>query len=199
MRIAELTVIAALLASTLTSTAADWKPICSANDLDGWTSKPELNHWSAKDGVITGANTPEKRGSVLWSEAEFGEFTLEVDVRFSGIIDSGIFVKGKRYQVNLGISSSLKKDMTCSIYAPADKRGKYPGLAEGVAELWKKDDWNAVRIQAKGKHIIVTVNGTQALDYETVALEESGPIGLQVHAGHHMKVEFRNPRVKQAG
>jgi len=196
MHIAKLTAIAALLASTLSATAADWQPICKPNSLEGWTSKPEQGHWSARDGVITGANTPKKKGSVLWSKAEFGDFILETDVRFSGTIDSGIFVKEGRYQVNLGISSSLKKDMTCSIYAPRDKRGKYPGLAEGIPELWKKDDWNAVRIQAKGKHIIVSVNGTQVLDYETVALMEKGPIGLQVHAGHHMKVEFRNPRVK---
>ena len=63
-----------------------------------------------------------------------------------------MFVKSTRYQVNLGISSSLKVDMSCSIYAPADKAGKYPGKAEGVDKLLKKGDWNRLQVEAKGKN-----------------------------------------------
>lgn len=175
--------------------AADWLPLGNDDNLDGWTDKAGLQHWSIADGVITGANGPEKRGSELWTEAEFGDFIFETEFRFSGTVDSGIFIKSNRYQVNLGISSSMKKDMTCSIYAPQDGRGKYPGQAEGIPELFKKDDWNTVRIEAMGKHILVTLNGTQVLDYETLALQEKGPIGLQVHGGLDMKIQFRNPRI----
>jgi hypothetical protein len=174
----------------------DWQPLCNGKDLSGWTSKPDLSHWSLQDGVIVGANGPDKKGSVLWTDAEFGDFVLQIDFRFSGTVDSGILVKGK-YQVNIGISSSLRRDMTCSIYAPWDGRGKYPGLAEGIPELLQPDDWNHLQVEAKGKRIIVSLNGQQVVDYETKDLPATGPIGLQVHAGHDMKIEFRHPRIRR--
>jgi hypothetical protein len=85
--------------------------------------------------------------------------------------------------------------MTCSIYAPKDGE-KYPGKAKGVVEVMKPDDWNRLRIEAKGKRIVVQLNGREVLVYDTKALEESGPLGLQVHPGHDMRIEFRNPRIK---
>ena len=172
-----------------------WKPLCNGTDLTGWTSEPKLDHWSVRDGVIIGKNGAEKQGSMLWTDAKFGDFVLETDFRFEGIVDSGVFIKGLDYHVNLGISSSLKTDMTCSIYAPKDGE-KYPGKAKGVAESMKPGDWNHLRIEARGKRITVHLNGREVLAYDTKALETTGPIGLQVHAGHDMKIEFRNPRIK---
>jgi hypothetical protein len=172
-----------------------WKPLCNGTDLTGWTSEPKLDHWSVRDGVIIGKNGAEKKGSMLWTEAKFGDFVVETEFRFEGIVDSGVFIKGLDYHVNLGISSSLKIDMTCSIYAPKDGE-KYPGKAKGVAEAMKPGDWNHLRIEARGKRITVHLNGREVLAYDTKALEPTGPIGLQVHAGHDMKIEFRNPRIK---
>lgn len=175
--------------------AEGWKPLCNGTDLTGWTSEPKLNHWSLRDGVIIGKNGPEKKGSILWTDATFGDFVVETDFRFEGIVDSGISIKGESYHVNLGISSSLKADMTCSIYAPKEGE-KYPGKAMGVAEAMKPGDWNHLRIETKGKRITVYLNGCEMLAYDTKALETTGPIGLQVHVGHDMKIEFRNLRIK---
>ncbi|MDP3849156.1 MAG: DUF1080 domain-containing protein [Luteolibacter sp.] len=172
-----------------------WKPLCNGTDLTGWTSEPKLDHWSVRDGVIIGKNGAEKKGSMLWTDAKFGDFVVETDFRFEGIVDSGVFIKGMDYHVNLGISSSLMTDMTCSIYAPKDGE-KYPGKARDVAVAMKPGDWNHLRIEAMGKRITVHLNGREVLVYETKALETTGSIGLQVHAGHDMKIEFRNPRVK---
>ena len=193
------TCIALLLSVGLVVSAGaaedEWQPLLSGNDLSGWSTKPEMDHWSLEDGVIVGANGSAKKGSVLWTDGEFGDFVFQTDFRFSGVVDSGILVKGK-YQVNIGISSSLRRDMTCSIYAPWDGRGKYPGQADKVDELLKKDDWNSVQVEAADKRIIVSLNGEQVVDYETKDLPANGPIGLQVHAGHDMKIEFRNPRIQ---
>jgi hypothetical protein len=193
-------IAAALWLLTLVSApAGEWKDLCNGKDLTGWKDDSDHNHWSVKDGVIIGKSDAKKKGSILWTEEEFENFIFETDFRWSGIIDSGVFVKSTRYQVNLGISSSLKVDMSCSIYAPKDGAGKYPGKAEGVDKLLKKDDWNKLRVEAKGSHIIVTLNGTQVLDYETKEMPESGAVGVQVHAGHDMKIEFRNPRIQKTG
>ncbi len=172
-----------------------WQALCNGTDLAGWRSVPQLDHWSVKDGIIIGKNGPQKKGSILWTEEKFSDFVLESDFRFAGTVDSGVFIKGETYQVNLGISSSLKSDMTGSIYAPKDGE-KYPGKARGVAEAMKRDDWNRLRIEAMGKRITVHLNGHEVLTYDTKALEASGPIGLQVHVGLDMKIEFRNLQIK---
>lgn len=172
-----------------------WQPLCNGTDLAGWRSAPQLDHWSVKDGIITGKNGAEKKGSVLWTEAKFSDFVLETDFRFEGTVDSGVFIKGETYQVNLGISSSLKSDMTGSIYAPTDGE-KYPGKARGVAGVMKRGEWNRLRVEAKGKRITVQLNGHEVLAYDTKALETTGPLGLQVHAGLDMKIEFRNLRIQ---
>lgn len=184
-----------LLISTDALAHDGWKPLFNGTDLTGWTSKPQLDHWSVRDGIIIGKNTADKKGSMLWTDSKFADFVVETDFRFAGIVDSGVFIKGESYHVNLGISSSLKSDMTCSIYAPKDGE-KYPGKAMGVAEVMKAGDWNHLRIEAKGKRITVHLNGRKVLTYDTKSLETTGPIGLQVHAGHDMKIEFRNPRIK---
>jgi hypothetical protein len=185
-----------LLLLTANALADDgWKPLCNGTDLTGWTSDPKLDHWSVRDGVIVGKNGADKKGSMLWTDAKFGDFVLETDFRFAGIVDSGVFIKGLDYHVNLGISSSLKSDMTCSIYAPKDGE-KYPGKAKGVAGVMKQGDWNHLRIEARGKRITVHLNDREVLIYDTKSLEATGPIGLQVHVGHDMKIEFRNPRIK---
>lgn len=176
-----------------------WIPLCNGRDLSGWESTPEHKHWSLQDGVIVGENDAEKKGSVLWTDREFDDFALKIDFRFAGVIDSGIFVKTTRYQVNLGNSSSLKRDMTCCIYAPKDGRGKYPAVAEDRKEILNRDDWNSVHIEAVGKRITIDLNGKRVVDYETVKMPEKGPIGLQIHRGHDMKIEFRNPQIRILG
>ena len=35
------------------------------------------------------------------------------------------------------------------------------------------------------------------VDYEGITINEKGPIGLQLHAGVHMAVQFRNLKIKE--
>jgi hypothetical protein len=58
--------------------------------------------------------------------------------------------------------------------------------------LLKEGEWNRVQIEVRGKKYIVTLNGKQVLDYTTDAEPEKGPIGMQVHGGLEMQIDFRN-------
>jgi hypothetical protein len=131
---------------------------------------------------------------------------IECEVRFNGEIDSGIMVRkdatGKKdIQMQIGVSRSLKKDMTGAFYCtiPGSKPVKagYPeaGWAPKVASLWKSGEWNKVRFQAKGDTYTVWINGEQVSHYVDAAYPQAGPIGLQVHGGVNMKVEYRNVSV----
>jgi hypothetical protein len=104
-------------------------------------------------------------------------------------VDSGVFVREESEQIQIGISGSLKRDMTGAPYIS----GKgYPVEGVGVAALLKPDDWNTMRIQAVGNVYTVTLNGKQILEYPSLTAAEKGPLGLQVHPNRDMKIEFRN-------
>jgi hypothetical protein len=91
--------------------------------------------------------------------------------------------------VQIGISRSLKRDMTGSFYV-----GKYPEEAQAkrAGELLKPGDWNRLRVVARGDTFTVWLNGEHVSTYTSDKHRGPAPIGLQIHQGVQMKVEFRN-------
>jgi hypothetical protein len=184
------------LAAVAADPAAEALPrIFNGTDFTGW-KLPAEPHWSVKDGVIVGENGPDKKGSMLYTERSYGDVAFEGDVRFSGEIDSGVMMRKPEVQVQIGVSRSLKRDMTCSFYT-----GTYPEAARaaGVEKLLKAGDWNRIRIEARGDTFTVWLNGTQVSRFTDAKYAAPGPIGLQIHAGLTMKVEFRDLRALSLG
>lgn len=179
---------AALVGASTFSAFAD--PIFNGKDLTGWAAKGPAEIWTAKDGVITGKSNAKKQGSVLWTDAKFKDFVIELDFKFSGDIDSGVFLRSEADQIQIGVSRSLKRDMTCSPYI--GKTGKYPQEAKGIKEALKVGDWNHLKVTVTGNVYNIELNGTKVLDYTSETSVPEGPIGLQVHAGVDMQIDFRN-------
>jgi 3-keto-disaccharide hydrolase len=72
--------------------------------------------------------------------------------------------------------------------------GDSAGLAAVVT-----DDWNAVHISARGNSLTHMINGrlmTVTMDDDAANRPADGLIGVQVHVGPPMKVEYRNVRLK---
>ncbi len=181
-----------MLAFLMTARAGEQqlKPLFNGSDFSGW-QEPENNiWWTIEDGVLVGKNDPELKGSILWTSKEYKDFILQLDFRFGpGSIDSGVFIREVSEQIQIGVSGSLKRDMTCSPYVA----GKgYPVEAVGVSALLKQDDWNTVRIQAIGSVYTVTLNGEQVLEYPSLTAAEKGPLGLQIHPDRDMQIYFKN-------
>jgi len=168
--------------------------------LDGWEVRPSEgneDHWKVKDGMIIAENVNEK-GSYLWTKKDYKDYELELDYQTpSDYYDTGVMLRGDGHQVQIGISGSLKKDMTGCIYAPKDKRGSYPGQTDKIAKHHKVGEWNHLRIVLNGKRIQTFLNGEPFVDYTGVAINDEGPIGLQLHAGHHMKIRFKNIKLHE--
>jgi len=173
---------------------AGMHPLFNGKDLSGW-KVPEPNpFWRVEDKVLIGENDEKRKGHVLFTEKAYKDFVIETDVRWSGEIDSGIMLRKPELQLQFGISRSLKKDMTCSFYT-----GKYPeaGQAHDVEKLWKPDAWNKVRMEAKGDVYTVWLNGQKVCEYTDAKYKDAAPIGLQIHPGLKMKVEYRDVKIKE--
>lgn len=187
-----------LLSAVLFSAIATAAPekIFDGKSLTGWKLKGS-DYWTAADGILKGESDDKKQNSILWTEKSYKDFTVEFDFRFSGDIDSGIFLRNENEQIQIGTSRSLKRDMTGSPYIGS--KGKYPQEAEGVKDLLKIGEWNKMKIVVKGGTYTATLNGKQIIEYKSdTAKDEPGPLGLQIHPGVQMKIEFKDLTVEEA-
>lgn len=174
------------------------EPMFNGKDLSGFKVPQPNVWWKVVDGALVGesdgVSADQKKGNVLYTEKSYGDFALEADVRFPNDIDSGFIYSSKpEMQVQIGVSRSLKVDMTGSIYY----KGKYPpeAHAKGVDKLLKLNEWNTMRMEVKGKVTKVWLNGTHVLTFDCPDEAKAAPVGLQIHPGVKMKVEFRNVKI----
>lgn len=188
--------LATLLLGAVTATAADLAPIFNGRDLTGWSSPDMEQFWRVEDGALVGESNAALKGHYLWTEKSYGDFALEFDVRWTGEVDTGVEFRVPHIQLQLGISRSLKRDMSGSLYT-----GKYPeaGQAKDAAKLLKPyPEWNHFRLEAKGPVFNVWINGQPAVvNYTDEKFTGPGPLGLQLHQGVRMKVEYRNLRLAE--
>ena len=175
--------------------------IFNGKDLTGWKAPKDNTWWKVIDGAIVCQSGPKKKGSNLWTEQEFTDFILEAEFKFDGKGDTGIHLRTEKQQMQIGISGSLKRDMTCSMYIPGKgypKEAQVPGSKEkGVGSLLKIDDWNQVKIEVKKDNYRIWLNGKLVFEYTSGKAPEKGPIGLQLHGGKVMRADFRNLKVTE--
>ena len=135
----------------------------------------------------------EKRLGTV-DEKEYQDFEVNLGFRFvDGTIDSGIHLRNSD-QIQIGISGSLKRDMTCSPYIP----GKgYPVEAKKIAQLLKKNDWNQMKIRAIGSKYTVWLQDEEVMNYQSTSAKKTGPIGIQLHGNRSMAIDFKNIQVTE--
>lgn len=189
----------------------------NGQDLSGW--KGADGFWSVENGSIIGETTTENptKGNtfLVWQGGEVGDFEFRGKVRFQGnnsgvqyrseAVDAdGVVLKG--YQCDLhpnqdyfgmlygektgrGIIATRGQKLVIG----ADGKKKVDGKVGDGAQL-VDDEWNDVRIVAVGNRLIHQVNGITTVDITDNSPDAltKGKLGLQLHAGPPMKVEFRN-------
>tara|TARA_B110000116_G_scaffold187061_1_gene162180 strand:+ start:306 stop:905 length:600 start_codon:yes stop_codon:yes gene_type:complete len=173
------------------------KPIFNGKDLSGWEvpdGNDEAGWYKAVEGVLKIQSGSKKKGSILWSKKKYRNFVVEFEFRMGeGRVDSGMHVRTKD-QIQIGISGSLNRDMTCSPYIP----GKgYPVEAKNIKKLLRPKDWNTMRIQAIGKEYTVWLQGEKVMTYKSDSAIDEGPIGIQLHGGRNMSIDYRKLKLAE--
>lgn len=186
-----------LTVPALAQEKSDRQPLFNGKDLAGWKVPDPNPFWKVMDGVLVGENDEKLKGNVLRTEHSYQDFVLELEARWTGEIDSGVLFRNPELQVQLGVSRSLKQDMTGSFYVTKttfQPKSGYPDVAQAknIGKLFKQGDWNRFRIEAKGGTFTVWLNGEQVSQFVDVNYTGAAPIGLQIHGGLKMKIEFRN-------
>jgi len=170
-------------------------PIFNGKNLEGWKVPDGNLWWNVEGQVLKVRSGPELKGSLLWTEKVYTDFILAFQFKLGeGTVDSGILLRNDKEQIQIGISGSLKRDMTGSPYIA----GKgYPVEAEGVKKLLKLEDWNQMTIKAQGKQYTVWLNGKEVVSYESATAIAKGPIGIQLHMNRQMAIDYRDIRLAE--
>ncbi|MEO0476311.1 MAG: family 16 glycoside hydrolase, partial [Planctomycetota bacterium] len=88
-----------------------WVSLIPEEGFEGWSTKDLDKYWTRKDGMIVGENA-DKKNSDLFTDKAFGDYELIVEYKNDTEMeyyDSGIFLRGKSHQVQIGISGSLRR------------------------------------------------------------------------------------------
>ena len=121
MNIRHLLLTASLVVAA-TGFAAEPKlsPLFNGRDLTNFKADGAADFWRVENGILIGENNAAKKGHMLWTEKSYGDFVIEFDVRWKGTtdrgVDTGIEMRNPHLQLQLGISGSLRVDMTGSFY-----------------------------------------------------------------------------------
>ncbi len=199
------------------------EPLFNGKNLDGWKGLPEF--WSVTDGVIVGetteANPTQGNTFLVWQGGEVADFEITCQVRFQGnnsglqyrssIVDADKFVLAG-YQADL----HPKQEYFGMLYG--EKLGKRGIIAQrgqrveigedgkpkvvgevGDGVTLKDWEWNTLRVIAVGNRLLHQVNGVTTVDITDGHPEAlaKGVIGLQLHAGPPMRVEFKDIRLRK--
>jgi hypothetical protein len=176
-------------------------------------------------GEITPENALEHNTFLIWQEGLTGDFELKLEYRISEKGNSGIQyrsaeVPGEKYSLKgyqfdidgqgrhtgqnydelgrrfLALRGQVTK-------ATGGEKAMVIGTVGDMEELFgyiHKEDWNACHIIARGNILTHMINGhvmCMVVDNDEKERDMEGLLGVQVHVGPPMKVEFRNLRIKQ--
>lgn len=73
------------------------------------------------------------------------------------------------------------------------------GSSDSLKSLIKSEDWNEFHLIVKGNRLQHYINGvlmSDVTDEDAVNRKLSGLLGVQVHVGPPMKVQYKNLRIK---
>ena len=193
-----------LLALTAIGSAQEpnFAPLFNGKDLTNFKAEESKEFWRVENGVLVGENNTALKANYLWTTKDYSDFVVEFDVRWKGTtergVDTGVEMRSPKIQLQLGISGSLKVDMSGSFYTGGKPAYPEEGQAKEAKTLMHPEgEWNTFRIQAKGNTFSYWINGKKASEYTDPKFSGAAPIGLQIHGNVVMKCEYRNLRIAE--
>ena len=190
------------LASAAFASEPKLTPLFNGKDFTNFKSEGAAEFWRIENGVLIGENNAAQKGHMLWTKKEYKDFVIEFDARWKGTtprgVDTGVEMRKPHIQLQLGVSGSLRVDMTGSFYTGGKPAYPEVGQAKNAKELLRPEgEWNTFRIQAKGDTFTCWINGKKASEYTDKKFNGAAPLGLQIHGSVVMKCEYRNIRIAE--
>jgi len=203
--------------------ASEFQSLFNGKNLSGWEGHDRF--WSIRDGAIHGETTKENptKGNtfLIWKGGDLADFEFRAMVRFRGN-NSGVqyrseIVDGETFGLR-GYQADLhpKPEYFGMLYGEKlkprgiiaqrgqrveigpDGKRRVTGTVGDMRPLtdW---EWNEIRVLAAGNQLLHQVNGVTTvfvIDRHPEA-RSNGRLGLQLHAGPPMTVQFKDLRLRR--
>jgi hypothetical protein len=101
-------------------------------------------------------------------------------------------------QTDPEVKNNLRAYSARNAWLPRKVTGSL-GNSDSLKTKIKSEDWNEIHLIVKGNHLLHYVNDvlmSDVTDLDQVNGKSEGWLGVQVHVGPPMKVEYRNIRIK---
>src|SRR5438876_291968 len=196
--------------------------IFNGKDLTGWEGSPD--YWSVKDGCLTGVTDGSLKYNrfIIWRGGALKNFELRVQVKVTPGGNSGLNYRSQhRPDLGEGVVTGYQCDVVADrpdyngmLY---EERGRrilaHTGekvIIDADAQPWvveklpikefKPDEWHNYRVLVRGNHHQHWIDDHPTvdvidLDEKNRALE--GILGVQVHVGPAMEIQYRDFFVKR--
>lgn len=176
--------------------AAEPISLFNGKDLTGWEGNTDL--WNVREGAIVGTSPGLKENHFLVTTADYTDFELRFQVKLHHPeANSGVQFRSQRVDKStemIGYQADIGKGVWGSLYDESRRR-KFMAQADAelVQKVVREKEWNDYVVRAVGKHITLSINGVNTVDYLEADPEipQRGKIGVQVHSGGPFVVEFR--------
>jgi hypothetical protein len=210
----------------MTTDEVGFEKIFDEKTLTGWEGDPTYwrVEQGALVGEVSPATLLKRNSFIIWRAGVTKDFELKLSYRISAQGNSGINYRSveipdqpwamRGYQFDLDgpdrYTGNLYEERGRTFMAQRGQitRAIAPGVRQiigSVGELaqlqtfTKRDDWNDVHIIARGGVLLHSLNGRlmcETVDDDPELRRLDGLLGVQVHVGPPMKVEYRNIRLK---
>jgi hypothetical protein len=189
-------IIALLLITGTAALAADFKPLFDGKTLKGWTPAPG-GKWEVKNGAIVGTSPKsERHHGILLTNKQYSDFVVKAKFCVhSG--DSGFYFRAERVKSAVSVNGfQVEVDTsqeTGGLYETGGRAWVHrPTEAVIKKRNYKKGEWTDLELSAIGGHIVVKINGVISTELKNDKGRRQGHIGLQLHGGQKMHVEFKD-------
>jgi hypothetical protein len=211
----------------VTDDESGFEQIFDGKSLSGWEGDPQYWRVEngALVGEVTATNLLKQNSFIIWRGGEPRDFELKVEYRVSAKGNSGINYRSvpwtnspwalRGYQADIDGANKYtgqnyeEKGRTFLAMRGQVTRledGKPPEIISSLGSTndWqsviKNEDWNEYHLIARGGVLTHILNGrvmSVVIDDDVRNRTLSGLIGVQVHVGPPMKIEYRNFRLKR--
>jgi hypothetical protein len=202
-------------------------PIFDGKSLEGWEGDSRYWRVENGEivGEVTPETLLKQNNFLIWRGGQPANFELKVQFRISAQGNSGVNYRSEEiagtkyllrgYQADIDGANRytgqnyeergrtfLAPRGTITYAATGNKPAVIAqiGPADELKQFVKNGDWNEYHIIARGNVLIHILNGhlmCEVIDEDSEHRKMSGLIGVQVHVGPPMKIEYRSMLLKQ--
>ncbi|MEN9610989.1 MAG: hypothetical protein RLZZ628_1803 [Bacteroidota bacterium] len=186
-----------------------WVNLFDGKTLNGWNQKNGKAKYTVENGEIVGTTVANTTNSFLCTNADYGDFIFEVELKVENAMNSGIqfrslskadYQNGRVHGYQMEVDPT-ERAWSGGIYDEGRRDWLYiPNFNPEGKKSFKMGDWNKYRIEAIGNTMRTWINGVPTAHLMD-DMTAKGFIALQVHAIYGqmkegMKIRWKNIRIQ---